>query len=147
MNQAILDYLKNKNALINLIVTKNNTNFLELQNNLEREIKIQENSVVNDKTQNFDFDSDEEDFDLEKDIIGSCKFSLNEILTDPDFANRVLDIISNKNSNLNLGYINFDFKLENSASVEGRIGKTKIDKINKKVFIYILYLFRMNRII
>jgi len=140
MNQAILDYLKNKRALINLIVSKNNTNFLEYQNNIEKDNNKKNKSINNDRSKNLDldnFDSDEEDLSIEREILGSCKFSLNEILTDPDFSNKVLDIISNNNNNLNLGFINFDFKLENSASVEGKIGKLKTDKTNKIVSLII----------
>lgn len=138
INQSILDYLKNKKALINLVVSKNNTNFLELQNNIEKDNNKKEKSLINDQSKNLDlenFDSEDEDLNIEKEILGSCKFSLNEILTDPDFSNKILDVISNNNSNLNLGYINFDFKLENSASVEGKIGKSNTERINKNVAI------------
>jgi len=133
MNSAILDYLKNKKALINLIVSSNNNNFIEIQNNFENTDKIT-NSNIN-KSKIFEannLDSEDEDFNSEKEILGTCKFSLNEILIDPDFSNKVYDIISNNNSNLNLGFINFDIKLENSATVEGRLGKLHKEKINKK---------------
>lgn len=127
MNAAILEYLKNKKALINLIVSKNTTGFLELQNNLENKEKL---SNV-DKSKEFqldNLDSDEDDFNSQKEVLGCCRFSLNEILTDPDFSNQVYDVIAVNNSNVNLGYINFDVKLENSASMEGRDGMAKAAK-------------------
>jgi len=137
MNAAIFEYLKNKKALVNLIVSRKNSGFLELQNNLEQKEKL--SNVEKSKDFRLDnLDSDEEDFNMEKEVLGSCKFSLNEILTDPDFSNKVYDILANNNSNVNLGYINFDLKLENSASVEGRIGVGKVAKekaYNKNVYL------------
>jgi uncharacterized protein YcgI (DUF1989 family) len=131
MNSAILDFLKNKTALINLIVASNNAGFVELQNNLENK----ENLSNVEKSKNLDIDildSDEDDFNVHKEVLGSCRFSLNEILTDPDFSNKVYNITAINNSNLDFGYVNFDIKLENSASVEGRVGKLTKEKLNNK---------------
>ena len=119
MTSAVLDYVKNKKALINLIISKNNVNFELYENN-------NKNNITN-KTEENNTDS-ENDLDVEKEILGTCKFSLNEILTDPDFSNKIFDILSSNNPNTNLGYINVDIKLENSASVEGKILKKTKDK-------------------
>lgn len=133
MTPAILEYMKSKKALINLIVAKNTAGggFFDMQNNIENKEKNSSDvNKSNIKELNL-FDSDEDDLNIEKEILGSCRFSLNEILTDPDFSNKVYDVLANNSSKANLGYVNFDIKLENSASVEGRVGKSTKEKANQ----------------
>lgn len=135
VNSAILDYLKNKKALINLIISRNDVDFRS-NNDVNEKLLIPELG---------DFDCEEDHKFMEDEIIGSCKFSLNDILTDPDFSNKVFDINSVNNSDINYGFINIDLKLENSASVEGTVNvrnqsqeKVKVQKYDVKYFIHFI---------
>ena len=127
INTFILDYLKHKKALVTLCSSVNNSNSNFVKNEENRKFNFSEN--------NNNTDSDE-DFDIEnnKEILGSCKFSLNEILIETEFANKNYEIISLANTKVNFGYINIDLKLENSASIEGRIFKK--EKVNFLTFYF-----------
>jgi hypothetical protein len=155
INSYILDYLKNKKALITLYssigneINNNNNNNLREKENQNQNKKYNFNDIDTDSDNDSDYHNDVnheyyKDINTKskynREILGCCKFSLSEILTNSEFANKNYEIFSMANSKVNYGFINIDLKLENSASIEGRIKATSKNEKVKKIFIFLLYL-------
>jgi hypothetical protein len=91
----ILEYLNNKNLIVNLF-TQNRADF-----QLESE----------------ELSSDDE---YSKNLVGTAKIKLNDILSNTDFINKNIPVVSRISTNTNLGHINIDMKLENTNALELR---------------------------
>jgi hypothetical protein len=161
INSYILDYLKNKKTLITLYSSKgdnitNNNNYFDKINendnkNNNKRFILNDNDIDTDSESEGDNDNDNDnnnkdlDYNMNinkkfnKEILGNCKFSFSEILTNSDFTNKNYEIFSLNSSKITYGFINVDLKLENTASIEGKIKTTsKNEKVKYKfLFIYI----------
>lgn len=108
----ILEYLKNRNSLINLIVYNKQHNFFN-------------SSAESQSDSSIDLGSDNEynDFNSHsrmqksnfKEIAGSAKIRLSEIISNTDFSNRIYYIFTK--DGVKLGCVNLEIKIENNLEI------------------------------
>jgi len=107
IEKEILEYFKNKNFLLTLMVSERSQGF-----------------------ENFSSDSENENQEhFEK--IGTGKINLSDIISNPDYSSKNYKIISNKDLHSTLGYVNLELKLENSNFIASPItNKRKKSNVN-----------------
>jgi hypothetical protein len=99
----ILEYLKSRNLIVNLI-TYNKSNYL---------------------LESAEFTSEDE---CAKNLIGTAKIKLNDIISNTDFLNKNIQVVSRISPNTNLGHINIDMKLENTNALSTDVKKVETKK-------------------
>jgi hypothetical protein len=120
----ILEYLKNKNSLVNLVVYTKQHNFFNSSAESRSDSDSDSSIGINLNSQKCNF----------KEIVGTAKIKLSEIISNTDFTNRTYNIFSKEG--VKLGCVNLEIKIENNLEnvdeENNRPDKKKSSNINNK---------------